>query len=434
MYKEALMRACLLVVFLGIGGSANATFHLWSISEIYSNANGTVQFIELTTAVGGQQFLTGHTITSSQGGTTRSFTFPSDLPGDTTNKTFLIGTQGFAALNLVAPDYVVPNNFLFTPGGVVDFAGVDSVSYASLPADGTLSIDRNGSTGIASPRNFAGATGTIVPATPPGPPTIGSAVAGNAQATISFTPPASTGGSPILSYTVTCNPGAVTATGAASPITLTGLSNGILYACSVVAINAVGTGPPSSTIAVTPAAVVTSVSGASATGTGSIAASFTGGGATCSFTAAQFIALEGGPASPPAGSAPSGVVFPQGLFAFTTAGCTAGSTITMVVTYPTALPPTTQYWKYGPTTAQPTPHWYILPATIAGNKATFNITDGRLGDDDLAANGTIVDQGGPGFSISTSSVPTLSEWALLLMGTLVLMLGMWRMRSVRAIR
>ena len=35
------------------------------------------------------------------------------------------------------------------------------------------------------------------------------------------------------------------------------------------------------------------------------------------------------------------------------------------------------------------------PATFAGNTVNLSITDGGLGDDDLTANGTIVDAGGP---------------------------------------
>lgn len=432
MYRNLLTRAWSTVLLAAICSSANATFHLWAISEIYSNADGSVQFVELATSFGNQQFITGHAITSTQGATTRSFTFPSDLAGDSTNKTFLIGTAGFAALGVVTPDYVVPNGFLFTSNGVVNFAGVDSVSYAALPTDGIFSIDRNGVPGVNSPRNFAGATGTIVPPppppppppVPPGAPTIDSAVPGSGQATISFTPPASTGGSPITSYTVTCNPGAIAASAAASPITVTGLTNGTPYSCSVVATNVAGSGPPSSAASVTPAAVVTSVSGASPTGTGTITATFTGGGAACSFTSAQFIAGEGDAGSPPAGSAPARIAFPHGLFAFTAGGCVAGSTITMVVTYPTALPATTQYWKYGPTAAQPAAHWYILPAAIGANTATFTIADGGLGDDDLAANGTIVDQGGPGVPGPAAQVPSLSEWAMLLLAAMLAASGL----------
>jgi hypothetical protein len=160
MYKYAIQWFCA-IALLVFPGVTRASFHLWQLNEIYSNADGTVQFIELSTAFGGQQFLAGHTMTSSQGATTHSFTFPSDLPGDSAGKTFLVGTTGFAALGVVAPDYIVPNGFLFTTNGNVNFAGVDSVSWAALPVDGTFSIDRSGVTAINSPKNFAGATGSV---------------------------------------------------------------------------------------------------------------------------------------------------------------------------------------------------------------------------------------------------------------------------------
>ncbi|MEY2425920.1 MAG: hypothetical protein QOI61_1492 [Actinomycetota bacterium] len=89
----------------------------------------------------------------------------------------------------------------------------------------------------------------------PGAPTIGTATAGNTQATVSFTPPASTGGSPITSYTVTSTPGGITKTGAGSPITVTGLTNGVSYRFSVHATNANGPGAESAlSNAVTPTA------------------------------------------------------------------------------------------------------------------------------------------------------------------------------------
>ncbi len=82
----------------------------------------------------------------------------------------------------------------------------------------------------------------------------------------------------------------------------------------------------------------------------------------------------------------------------------------LTITYPTALPAGTVYWKYGPTPGNASPTWYKMPATLAGNTATFTITDGGLGDDDLTANGSIVDQGGPGVP-GAVDIPTLSEWA-----------------------
>ena len=89
----------------------------------------------------------------------------------------------------------------------------------------------------------------------PGSPTIGAATPGNTQAFIAFTAPASNGGSPITSYTATCNPGALAGSAAFSPVTVGNLVNGTAYTCSVVANNAVGASLPSAdTAPVTPTA------------------------------------------------------------------------------------------------------------------------------------------------------------------------------------
>ena len=80
----------------------------------------------------------------------------------------------------------------------------------------------------------------------PGAPTIGTTSAGNAQAVVTFTAPVSNGGSAITGYTVTSSPGGITAIGTASPITVTGLTNGTAYTFTVTATNAIGTGVASS--------------------------------------------------------------------------------------------------------------------------------------------------------------------------------------------
>jgi hypothetical protein len=67
----------------------------------------------------------------------------------------------------------------------------------------------------------------------------------NGRVSVSFTPPASDGGTAIVSYTVTASPGGATATGAGSPIGVTGLANGTSYTFTVTATNGAGTGPPS---------------------------------------------------------------------------------------------------------------------------------------------------------------------------------------------
>ena len=167
MFKITIRLIYIAAIFFAMSGSARATFHLWVISEIYSNADGTVQFIKLSTNFGAQEFVSGHSIKFTQGATTHTFNIATNLSGDSANKTFLIGTQGFAALNVVSPDYVMPNGFLLTNGGTLNWAeGSDSVTYASLPTDGRMSINRAGMQAINSPKNFAGASGSISLAAP----------------------------------------------------------------------------------------------------------------------------------------------------------------------------------------------------------------------------------------------------------------------------
>jgi trimeric autotransporter adhesin len=91
----------------------------------------------------------------------------------------------------------------------------------------------------SSPSNSA--TPTAVPQAP----TIGTATADNAQASVTFTAGA-TGGSSITGYTITSSPGNITATGSSSPITITGLTNNTAYTFTVTATNANGTSAASS--------------------------------------------------------------------------------------------------------------------------------------------------------------------------------------------
>jgi uncharacterized protein (TIGR02145 family) len=106
------------------------------------------------------------------------------------------------------------------------------------------------------------ASNLVTPSTIPEPPTIGTATAGNAQATISFTAPVNNGGSAITGYTVTSNPGNITAPGAASPIKVTGLTNGTAYTFTVKVTNTNGNSLASSASnSVTPLNPITDIDG-----------------------------------------------------------------------------------------------------------------------------------------------------------------------------
>ena len=108
--------------------------------------------------------------------------------------------------------------------------------------------------------------GQTTPTTPtptitvPGAPTGVSGSAGDGSVTLTFTAPGSNGGATIGNYTVSCTGGGTTrtASGAASPITVTALINGTTYSCSVAASNSAGTGVSSTAVSVTPTAPTSS--------------------------------------------------------------------------------------------------------------------------------------------------------------------------------
>ena len=155
-----------------------------------------------------------------------------------------IGTIGAVGYTFPCPYYhlhyqVFANGSSIDPGPLKACHGASMVSYPSALGYSSWDAVPPYELGVWSDGPSCGQAA-------PGAPTAISVAAGDGQATISFSPPASDGLNQVTSYTVTASPGGANAVGEASPITLSGLTNGTTYTFTVAATNAIGTGPPSS--------------------------------------------------------------------------------------------------------------------------------------------------------------------------------------------
>jgi hypothetical protein len=171
---QRLLKGLLSLALILVTTSAMAEFHTFQIDQIFSNADGTIQFVVLHEIAGlnGENFLGGHTFTSTTGGMTQTYTFNRNLPGGsmgyygnmpspTAFAHALLATQGFAELGMITPDYIIPNGFLPLTNGTLSYAGVDQVSYAALPTDGVSALNRSGMTVPNVATNFAGQTASV---------------------------------------------------------------------------------------------------------------------------------------------------------------------------------------------------------------------------------------------------------------------------------
>jgi hypothetical protein len=131
---------------------ADAAFHLWKVQEAFTNYDGSVQFVELTTQFAGQNFLAGHTLTATSDGTAVVYTMPANISNSNAGATLLLATAGFGALMggggvAVTPDYPavpLPNKF-FDPNAAsitLNFSNLDSITCAgsAIPKDGLASV------------------------------------------------------------------------------------------------------------------------------------------------------------------------------------------------------------------------------------------------------------------------------------------------------
>jgi hypothetical protein len=213
------------------------------------------------------------------------------------------GTAGRLELSWTAPSSnggaaITEYTIEYTPSGgspATVNTGSNSTSYNldGLTGGTTYSVRARAVNAVGSGGYSTAATASPVSA--PGAPTSLQGTIGNGSVALSWTAPASDGGSAITNYTVEYTPSggsAVTVTAASSPYTLPSLTNGTSYSIRVAANNAVGRGSYTTAITRTPATVpasVVNVTVTSGTASGRLALSWTapssnGGSAVTSYT------------------------------------------------------------------------------------------------------------------------------------------------------
>ncbi|WP_250438511.1 DUF4347 domain-containing protein [Delftia tsuruhatensis] len=419
------------------------------------NAQATVSFT--APAFTGGAAVT-YTATSNPGGIMATGSSPITVPGLTNGTAYTFTVTGAnsagtgtpsATSNQVTPKATQTISFA-NPGaqnfGTTPTLAASSSAGASYPVTfasstmgvctvtptGALTFVTAGTCTIAADQAGDAAIGAApqvtqsfaVNAIAPDIPVIGTVTAADAQATVNFTASVGSGGAPISGYTVTATPVAApgapavtTQTGTASPIVVTGLTNGFVYNFTVKATNGAQTSADSAAVQATPRKLELvgapgSVPGMSGTPT----ATLSGGGATCTLQATGGFG--------PAASTPPGLQAPNGQFAFTAEQCTGAVTMTLV--YPSPLPVDVQFRKpdgaggwFDPTNAATSLN-VVLNA--ARTTVSYTITDNGLGDTNPAT-GSVSDPFVPVVAAvapgGAQAIPSLGGWALAMLSGLL---------------
>ncbi len=207
---------------------------------------------------------------------------PSTVLAAPTGVTAIPGNaQALVGFTPPAHRHALPRSVFYTvtasPGGRTARGAGSPIEIAGL-TNGTTYTFTVTATNDIGPSAPSQPSNAVTALTIPGSPTSVIAVAGDGQANVAFSPP-SANGAPISKYTVTASSGGASATGTGSPITVTGLTDGIGYTFTVTATNSVGTGAPSSAsnlvIPVGPPGAPTGVTAVVGAGAGSASVSFT---------------------------------------------------------------------------------------------------------------------------------------------------------------
>ncbi len=154
-----------MAISLTCASSVEASHHGWRIVEAFSNADGSLQFVEMNLVASHHDSINNFKLVAGDAtaGIDTIFSFPSNISSSLAGDRMLIATASFQSTYGIIPDFVIPDGFLTITAGDVIYAGIlaSRISWTSLPLDGVNSLNSDGLISPATPQNLSGVQITL---------------------------------------------------------------------------------------------------------------------------------------------------------------------------------------------------------------------------------------------------------------------------------
>ena len=249
------------------GGSPIATYSTWMSTDdgatwnVVTTSSVNVRHIRITDLVGGMSYQFRVTAANAIGDSAPSPSItlqprivgtpnpPSSVAATVKNTSVNLSWSSVVAKAAPVTDYIVEYSTDSSSTWITWDDGVSTATSAILTNMApdiavTLRVKAVNSYGTSPASASVSVTPRSIATTPTAPLSISTTV-GDTRIAVRWTTPANTGGSPIIGYTVTSNPGGFTCVTDTNACVVLDLTNGVSYTFTVTATNAIGTGPAS---------------------------------------------------------------------------------------------------------------------------------------------------------------------------------------------